>query len=56
MLVLKKLRKTTVAILIKYDCIFLDRDGTLNPDRGYIDKLKDFNISPNLKNITLLPK
>ena len=44
MLVLKKLRKTTVAILIKYDCIFLDRDGTLNPDRGYIDKLKDFKF------------
>ena len=26
----------------KYDCIFFDRDGTINHDPGYISKLKDF--------------
>ena len=26
----------------KYDCIFFDRDGTINYDPGYISKLKDF--------------
>jgi len=28
----------------KYDCIFLDRDGTLNPDPGYINSLSDFKF------------
>ena len=28
----------------KYDCIFLDRDGTLNPDSGYINNIADFNF------------
>ena len=28
----------------KYDTIFLDRDGTLNPDPGYISSLKDFEF------------
>ena len=28
----------------KYDCIFLDRDGTINVDPGYISKLKDFEL------------
>ena len=28
----------------KYDCIFLDRDGTLNPDPGYINNILDFNF------------
>ena len=27
-----------------YDCIFLDRDGTLNPDPGYINSLEDFEF------------
>ena len=27
-----------------YDCIFLDRDGTLNYDSGYISCLEDFNF------------
>ena len=26
----------------KYDCIFFDRDATINHDPGYISKLKDF--------------
>ena len=25
-----------------YNCIFLDRDGTLNPDPGYISSINDF--------------
>ena len=28
----------------KYDCIFLDRDGTLNPDSGYINNIADFKF------------
>ena len=28
----------------KYDTIFLDRDGTLNPDPGYISSLNDFEF------------
>ena len=28
----------------KYDTIFLDRDGTLNPDPGYINCLEDFSF------------
>lgn len=30
--------------MIKYDCIFLDRDGTLNPDTGYISSLEDYDF------------
>ena len=28
----------------KYDCIFLDRDGTINIDPGYISDVKDFQF------------
>ena len=28
----------------KYDCIFLDRDGTINFDSGYISTIKDFKL------------
>ena len=28
----------------KYDCIFLDRDGTLNVDSGYISSLHEFKL------------
>ena len=28
----------------KYDCIFLDRDGTLNPDPGYINNISDYHF------------
>ena len=28
----------------RYDAIFIDRDGTLNPDPGYISSLKDFRL------------
>ena len=27
-----------------YDCIFLDRDGTINFDPGYISSINDFNL------------
>ena len=27
-----------------YDCIFLDRDGTINPDPGYISSIDDFEF------------
>ena len=27
-----------------YDCIFLDRDGTINFDTGYISSINDFNL------------
>ena len=40
-----------------YDCIFLDRDGTLNPDSGYISKLNDFKLFeftiPALKELSM---
>ena len=43
----------------KYDTIFLDRDGTINPDPGYINSLNDFkfydftfNALKNLKRLT----
>lgn len=39
-----------------YDTIFLDRDGTLNPDPGYISQLKDFSFFdfalPSLKKLS----
>ena len=30
--------------MLKYDCIFFDRDGTINYDPGYISNLKDFKF------------
>jgi len=30
--------------LKKYNCIFLDRDGTLNPDPGYINSINDYSF------------
>ena len=40
-----------------YDCIFLDRDGTLNPDPGYISKLDNFKLFeftiPALKELSM---
>ena len=27
-----------------YDCIFLDRDGTINFDPGYISSINDFHL------------
>ena len=30
--------------MTKYDCIFFDRDGTINNDSGYISKLSYFKF------------
>ena len=30
--------------MLKYNCIFLDRDGTLNPDSGYINSITNFKF------------
>ena len=30
--------------MLKYDCIFIDRDGTVNYDPGYISNIKDFKF------------
>ena len=35
----------------KYDTIFLDRDGTLNPDSGYINSLDQFQFYRNKLNL-----
>ena len=29
-----------------YKCAFLDRDGVINEDKGYISKIQDFKIYP----------
>ena len=34
----------------KRPCIFIDRDGTLNEERGYISELKNFNLLPKVGN------
>tara|TARA_B100000989_G_scaffold242310_1_gene189258 strand:- start:17 stop:526 length:510 start_codon:yes stop_codon:yes gene_type:complete len=40
---------------MKFKCCFLDRDGVLNEDRGYISKLSNFKIFPGVgKAIKLL--
>ncbi len=31
----------------KYECVFLDRDGTINIDPGYISNVKDFKFYDN---------
>ena len=38
------LKKNDLVLSKKYDCIFLDRDGTINIDTGYISKLQDFEF------------
>ena len=41
----------------KNKCVFLDRDGVINIDRGYISKVSDFKIYPGVgKAINLLNK
>ena len=44
-------------IIKKNKCAFLDRDGVINVDKGYISKISDFKINPGLgKAINLLNK
>ncbi len=39
----------------KYKAIILDRDGTLNKDRGYVHKIDDFELLPGIiEGLTLL--
>ena len=32
-------------------CVFLDRDGVINQDYGYVHKVKNFNWMPNIKKL-----
>ena len=42
---------------MRYKCVFLDRDGVINQDKGYISKISDFKIYPGVgKAINLLNK
>jgi len=42
---------------MRFKCAFLDRDGVINQDRGYISKISDFKIYPGVgKAISLLNK
>ena len=42
---------------MKFKCVFLDRDGVINQDRGYISKISDFKIYPGVgQAISLLNK
>ena len=34
--------------LTKNKCVFLDRDGVINVDKGYISKISDFKIYPGV--------
>ncbi|MEM4259829.1 MAG: HAD family hydrolase [Candidatus Woesearchaeota archaeon] len=45
-----------VKIILK-KAIFLDRDGVINKDYGYVNKIKDFELYPNvIKALKLLQK
>ena len=42
---------------MEFKCAFLDRDGVINQDKGYISKISDFKIYPGVgKAISLLNK
>tara|TARA_Y100000996_G_scaffold327752_1_gene263818 strand:- start:19 stop:519 length:501 start_codon:yes stop_codon:yes gene_type:complete len=42
---------------MRFKCAFLDRDGVINQDKGYISKVSDFKIYPGVgKAISLLNK
>ena len=42
---------------MKFKCAFLDRDGVINQDKGYISKFQIFKIYPGVeKAISLLNK
>ena len=33
---------------MKLKCVFLDRDGVINEDRGYISKISQFKMYPGV--------
>ena len=42
--------------MIKNKAIFLDRDGVINVERGYTNRLKDFIILPDLVEVLKILK
>ncbi len=50
---LKDFNKTEKFLKFNYTkpCVFLDRDGVINEDYGYVHKIKDFTWKPNIKKL-----
>ena len=44
----KNIKQTCLANNIKRPAVFLDRDGTINHDKGYTHRFSDFKFRPNV--------